>query len=359
MMTEANPRIVVIGAGIVGASIAYHLAGRGVQVTIIDKGAPAAGATAKSFAWINVSSALDVPYARLRNQALGEWRRLEAEIGPALALEWCGTLFASAEASRTEQRVDTHAAWGFDIRKLERREIEALEPGLVTPPSVGAIAAGEGAVEPVAATAALVDGAQRAGVQLITNNEVRRINAPGTRVGAVELADRQVPADIVVVAAGTEAPALCAPFNVDVPIHPSPGLILRFETSGRLLNHVVVTSDMELRQVSDNQLLVGADYPDEAAGETVDGVAQRVTGQIGTRLRGGETATLTGVEVGVRPMPSDGFPIVGFSAKVDGLYLAAMHSGVTLAPAIGRFAAMEIVDRTAVAALDDYRPTRF
>lgn len=359
MMIEANPRIVVIGAGIVGASIAYHLAGRGAQVTIIDKGAPAAGATAKSFAWINVSSALDVPYARLRDQALGDWHRLAAEIGPGLGLDWCGTVFATAEASKTEQRVNSHAAWGFDIRKLERREIEALEPGLVNPPSVGAIAAGEGAVDPVAATVALVDGAQRAGAQLIPDGEVRRIDATDKRASGVQLADRQVPADIVVVAAGTEAPALCAPFGVDVPIHPSPGLVFRFETSGRLLNHVVVTSDMELRQVSDDQLLVGADYPDEAAGETVDGVARRVTRQLGTRLRGGETATLTSVEVGVRPMPSDGFPIVGFSAKVDGLYLAAMHSGVTLAPAIGRFAATEIVDRTAVAGLDDYRPARF
>lgn len=359
MMTEANPRIVVIGAGIVGASIAYHLAGRGAQVTIIEKGAPAAGATAKSFAWINVSSALDVPYARLRDQALGEWHRLSAEIGPGLGLDWCGTVFATAEASKTEQRVDTHAAWGFDIRKLDRRQIEALEPGLVNPPPVGAIATGEGAIDPVAATVALIDGAQRAGAQLIPDGEVRGIDAPGNRVSAVELDDRQVPADIVVVAAGTQAPALCAPLDVTVPIQSSPGLILRFETSGRLLNHVVVTSDMELRQVSDDQLLVGADYPDEAAGETVDGVARRVTSQIGTRLRGGETATLTSVEVGVRPMPSDGFPIVGFSAKVDGLYLAAMHSGVTLAPAIGRFAATEIVDQTEVAALDDYRPARF
>ena len=52
---SAAPRIVVVGAGIVGASIAYHLSRRGAAVTVLDRGQPAGGATEKSFAWINAT----------------------------------------------------------------------------------------------------------------------------------------------------------------------------------------------------------------------------------------------------------------------------------------------------------------
>jgi glycine/D-amino acid oxidase-like deaminating enzyme len=58
-------------------------------------------------------------------------------------------------------------------------------------------------------------------------------------------------------------------------------------------------------------------------------------------------------------MPEDGMPVVGFAPDVPGLYLAAMHSGITLAPAVGRFAAMEILNDARVALLEPYRPARF
>jgi len=65
------------------------------------------------------------------------------------------------------------------------------------------------------------------------------------------------------------------------------------------------------------------------------------------------------VPVGYRPMPRDGFPVLGYPEPVPNLYLALMHSGVTLAPLVGELAAMEIVDGAWVQLLDAYRPERF
>jgi glycine/D-amino acid oxidase-like deaminating enzyme len=65
------------------------------------------------------------------------------------------------------------------------------------------------------------------------------------------------------------------------------------------------------------------------------------------------------VTVGVRPMPEDGMPVVGFAPELPGLYLATMHSGVTLAAAVGRFAATEILDGARIEMLEPYRPGRF
>jgi glycine/D-amino acid oxidase-like deaminating enzyme len=65
------------------------------------------------------------------------------------------------------------------------------------------------------------------------------------------------------------------------------------------------------------------------------------------------------VTVGLRPMPEDGKPVVGFAPDLPGLYLATMHSGVTLAAAVGRFAAMEILDGARIELLEPYRAERF
>jgi glycine/D-amino acid oxidase-like deaminating enzyme len=65
------------------------------------------------------------------------------------------------------------------------------------------------------------------------------------------------------------------------------------------------------------------------------------------------------VTVGRRVMPADEYPIVGFAANCPNLYIAAMHSGVTLAPLIGQLAALEILDQARVSSLEPYRPSRF
>ena len=63
--------------------------------------------------------------------------------------------------------------------------------------------------------------------------------------------------------------------------------------------------------------------------------------------------------VGYRPMPRDGFPVLGFPKGTPNVYIALTHSGVTLAPLIGELAAMEIVDGVTVKMLSPYRPDRF
>ena len=65
------------------------------------------------------------------------------------------------------------------------------------------------------------------------------------------------------------------------------------------------------------------------------------------------------VPVGYRPIPLDGFPVLGFSPKAPNVYLALTHSGVTLAPLIAQLAAIEIADGAKVDLLSDYRPSRF
>src|SRR5579864_1510299 len=82
--------VVIVGAGIMGASIAYHLAKRGAKVTILEKQRPGAGATEKSFAWINSFSKLPRSYYDLNLYGIAGWRRLSLEIAD-LHVQWGGS----------------------------------------------------------------------------------------------------------------------------------------------------------------------------------------------------------------------------------------------------------------------------
>ena len=86
-----RPSVIIAGAGIVGATLAYHLASAGAAVTIIERSRPASGVTARSFAWINVVRGNAPAIARLRSLAIADYRCLERELNGALAIDWSGS----------------------------------------------------------------------------------------------------------------------------------------------------------------------------------------------------------------------------------------------------------------------------
>lgn len=358
-MAAKAPRIVVVGAGIVGASVACHLARRGATVTLVDRGQPAGGVTGRAFAWINVAHGQPVHYARLRHLALDEYRRLERELAPAVRVDWCGALSWSPEPAEVERFVSDHAEWGYDVRLLDRAEVLALEPNLTAPPECAAHAPGEGALDPVSTTRALVAAARDAGADIRTGVEVLGITADDGRVTGVSMVDGFVTADMVVLAAGTGAAALCAPIGVALPVRASPAVLLRFRTPRPLVGRIVSTPAMEVRQASDTILLAAEDYIDNSPENGPRAIAERTLAAIRRDLRGGDGVSIVDAVVGLRPIPADDFPIVGFAAGVAGLYLTVMHAGLVMAPTVGRLATEEILDGREAAALAPCRLERF
>ena len=358
-MTDAAPRTLVIGGGIVGASVAYHLARRGAAVTLIDGNDPQRGATARSFAWVNAWSGRTMPYVRLRHHAIGEYHRLQQELGGALPLKWSGTLVWKTAPADTEKRVRKLAGAGYDVRLVDGGEIARMEPNLKNPPAVAAFAANEGAAEPVETTRILLRAARQAGAEILAPQTVEALVATNGRISAVRVAGTLLEADIVVVAAGTGTEALMRELGLSVPVEASPAIIARFRTETPLARSVIISPSMEIRQVSDHDLLAAASYIDDSGQNGPNAVANRILSNIENDFRHARTVRFDNVEVGWRPIPSDGLPIVGFVKGIDGLYLTVMHSGITLAPAVGRLAAVEILDGIEVGLLDICRPGRF
>jgi glycine/D-amino acid oxidase-like deaminating enzyme len=164
---DLDKRVVVIGAGIVGASLAYHLVRKGAKVTVVEADGVASGVTGTSFAWINATHGEADPIAPLRGAAIAEYRHLETQL-PGLKVRWTGAL--SYRASSTEALPGS----GNPASKngVSRSQIIDLEPNLKHPPESASYVADEGALDAVQATHALIAGAQAHGAKVLTHTRV-------------------------------------------------------------------------------------------------------------------------------------------------------------------------------------------
>jgi len=358
-MTGCYPGTVIVGAGIVGASIAYHLARRGAPVTVIDGADIAGGATARSFAWINSWSSASKAYARLRHHSLQDYHRLQHDLDGALPLTWSGALIWKDDTADTERRVLEQASAGYDVALIDADRIQQVEPNLSTPPDLAALATGEGAIEPIEATRVLIRAAEAEGADVRLGTAVDGLVLDAASVTGVAVGGEIVPADRVVIAAGTATNTLAANAGIDIPLQHSPALLIRYRTNARLIGRIIICPEFEIRQASDNALLAATDFVDAEGENGPDAIARRLQATLGSRLQGADNLQLEAVEIGLRPIPADGLPVVGRVPQVNGLYLSVMHSGITLAPAIGRFAAAELLDDAAIDLLDICRPQRF
>lgn len=372
-------RVVVIGAGIVGAAIAYNLSKRGCDVVLIDKDEPASQASGNSFAWINASY-FDTPdsYYWLRIHSLNEYHRLAAELEFPIhwggSLEWYHTAEQVKEVADGIQRIQQQgaAAWMVD-----RERVAELEPNLeLGSDRQVAWSSRDGAVDPAATTRALVDGAIAHGCTVISSAEVTAIELSNQGV-QIKAGAHDLSPDLVVMATGASANELARKINLgtDLVLPATPGVIVTTRPMEPLLNTVCYTTDSHFNQLPDGRVVIGEkagppqteehaallsgrpnSYPNA---ELAMQHARRVIDTAGTYVAKLAGAEVERVGVGWRPLPLDGLPTIGHVPKSPQVYLASMHSGVTLAPIVGHLAAMEILDGARVELLDDFRVERF
>ena len=376
---EVPRKVVVVGAGIVGAAIAWRLAGRGVRVVLIDKGRAGHGASSHSFAWINAGGKEPIGYHNLNRRSMGVWPRFAVAIGDhgdpdSVGLRWGGKVSWESEPAAAERlvaRVRLLQNWGYPTRLIDAGELERLEPSL----DVGRVAAAEyspneGQVEPQMVVDACLRRLRELGCEVIEDREVTGFERGSDgRVHALVTASDYLEADAVVVAAGTATTGLAALAGVNVPQARSPGVVIRTSPRPRLLENVPVVyapavdrerPEIHLRQCADGCVMIGEGDQESLAEDDSQSHADELLARARRYLPGLDGAGAVPVPVGWRPMPLDGYPVMGFASEAPNLYVAITHSGVTLAPALSQLAAQEICGGApADAVLGPYRPQRF
>ena len=361
--TGGRDRIVIAGGGIIGANLAYALARRGADVTVVERTAPGSGATANSFAWINSTySKQPWPYFQLNRLGIEAWRQLDRDLPGALPLRWGGSMewYADpARAARFRDQVKKHQAWGYPTEIIDDARLEALEPKVTFGPVAAAgYATLEGHVDPVRVTEVLLAEAAKLGARVQHPCEVTGLDQPQGRLRAVKTSSGDIPADVLVVACGTDTPRVARLAGLTVPLKESPGVLVHTAPLPALIDRVILAPAAHMKQKPDGRVVTGMGFggtPSNDASREGGEAFLKMAATVLPALRG---ATLEKVTLGWRPLPADEFPIVGTATRPD-VYLTVMHSGVTMAPLMGRLAAIEILDGVKAEPLEPYRLSRF
>ncbi len=380
MALLGSRRCAVIGAGVLGASVAAQLASAGMQVTLLDQAQPGRATSRWSFAWLNSNDKAPRPYHDLNHAGIRAWAELAPDLDGAAWYRPVGNLeLASSDVGRAELegRVRRLTEWGYPARLIDPAEASELEPALRFPEPARTAAwfPGEGYVLTEPLITRLVARAASHGADVLTGEQGRVTSldsGPGevrtvrTAAGAILVADE------VVCCAGRWTPELAAMAGAVCPLPlvdwekpgaTAPGLAVRvgpLASAGPM--RLVHTPEICLRPHSG--ALLHLEAPDAAVDlHTPEPALRRWAAALLRRaqqtVRGLIDARVEEFQACVRPMPADGQSIVGRLPGAPGLYVAVTHSGVTLAAHLSRLIAAELTTATPPAALAPYRPARF
>lgn len=376
--TGDNKHVAVIGAGIVGSSIAYHLSKLGVRVTLIERETVASGASHGTFAWINATWAKQPRhYHAFSQQGVNRWHRLQKELD--LPIVWGGSLewFASdSRQARLASDIAEQQAWGEPARMLTGAEAQALEPAVSFHGATQvASSPRDGAIDPVLVSKVLVAAAIQQGAQVLERCEVLDVDDASDQKGKLlRTSCGPIKADRVVLATGPDPLAVKRFGGFDLPQRSTPGVIVVTHPVKPLLRGILVAPGIHIHQRMDGRLVIGeqegapdtaahaarlADRPTRFPGNLVaDQHAQRLIATTRDYLPSIGEVEVDEVLIGWRPLPVDGHPVIGPSPADDRVYVAIMHSGVSLAAITGDLVARELADGVEMAALQPFRANR-
>lgn len=381
--------VAVIGGGVIGTAITYYLTLRGLSVVLIENGDLAAGASGACGGSVSMQTKRGGPVltCAMRSQEL--YRALGEELGRDLEYEEQGSLIVAETTAEHEylmKLAEEQSAAGLKVDWLDGTAA-ARECGAVLSRSVATAryCATDAEVNPLAVVFAFADAAKKRGARIRTRTRVTAIPMHNDRIVGVETDRGDIAAPIVVNAAGAWAPAIGEMAGVSVPVKPRRGVVLvtepvAFRVRGTVFSTKYLMSKrpsakasmggaelsfsggLVLAQTAAGNLLIGSSRDDVGFDvgtppEIVEFIAQEAV----RILPALSSVSLIRAYAGLRPLASDGLPIIGMAPGLSGFVLATGHEGdgVALAPWTGRAVAALVDTTTPSDDLAPFSPHRF
>ena len=351
-MTQASSgaNIIVIGAGVVGCSLAFHLARAGARVRVFDKGGICAGMSARSGALVRMHYTF-APEAELAWKSLHYFRNWSDIVGGRCGFVETG--FAVVVDERNAPRLRANVAMlqriGVNTEVVTAAELRQREPNaFVDDVALAAFEPQSGYADPVATTESLAAAAKGHGADFSTNTPVARIAHRGGRAaGVVDGAGRVHEADAVCVVAGPWTDALLAPLGVKIGIKSERAQIAFFKRPPQLKHCIYIDTiaGSYFRPHGDDLTLAGlggwkpeaeANPDDFRESNDADFIAA-VRKRLAQRIPAMADAPYARGHAGIYDVSPDARAVMGAVPGVDALFVAAGFSGTGFktAPAVG------------------------
>jgi sarcosine oxidase, subunit beta len=363
--------VVVVGGGVMGCSIAFHLAERGVDVLLLERGTVCSGMSARSGALVRTHYT-NAPEARMALAGLAYFQDWRARVGG-----WCGFTVTGAailvgphDAERLRRNVAMLRGLGADTEVATPGELAAEHPELdVGGVGLAAVEPRSGYADPVATTFAFASRAVDLGARIRQGVAVHAVRAAGGRVTGLSTSDGEVGADAVVLACGPWVDPLARTAGFELGITPERSQLAFFRRPDGARRHPAVIDGVlgtYFRPHGGELSLLGVEAGHhvevDAIDREVEGYDHRVVAPALARLAG-RVPAFAGAPFarghrGVYDTSPDGRAVLDAAPGVAGLFVAGGFSGTGFkkAPAVGACMAELVADGRATTV--DIRPFR-
>ncbi len=364
--------VLVIGGGVIGSSIAYHLARQGRQVLVVERSQVASRPAAS---WASAGGVRrqgrHPAEAQLALEAIARWPALEQELDADLHYRRGGNLLLAESEAEAEQLVNFvhhQQELGFtDVQLLDRQKVHDLVAGLHERVIAGSYSPADGQADPPRTTRAFAAAARRYGAIYWDETLCSSLLMQGQRVIGAQTARGEVQVGQIVLAAGAWSDDIAATIGIRLPIRTRAlQMILSTPANVKTLQPVLsaVGRSLSLKQLSDGTFFLGG-------GWLGDPVSNRSDYQLRPASIEGNWKTacellpevgqqqISNAWCGLEAQSIDNIPFTGTVPGIEGLTLAVGFSGhgFALAPAIGRTIADQVAGHP-TPELDGLSPSR-
>ena len=254
---KQKPKILVVGSGIIGASIALSCLNLGGDVVVLEQNKLGGAASGNSFGWINASFAETPAYFDLRNAAVHAFRNLTTRLNLNDSVRWQGTLWWEDSGQELKNQFNNLLARGYAANLLNRNEIKNLEPNLKDVPEAAIFTPYEGAAEADRVALKMLAKLTDEGGKVISGCTVEGLQFKKDRVSGVQTNIGEMACGMVVLATGAAAQNGLLGCEWSLPMQNKKGLIVQTSPVPDLINHILMTNDVHFKQNVDGTLTAG------------------------------------------------------------------------------------------------------
>jgi sarcosine oxidase subunit beta len=381
-MTNRTAEAVVIGAGVIGASVAFHLARGGLRPIVVDRSDPAAGSSGACDGLVFLQTKKPGVHLELALASRRRFAELAAQLGPGIEFRPTGGMClieSAAELAASRRFVALQAQSGLAVELVDGREARRREPGLSAAVLAATCCPDDAQVNPYGLAFAFLREARAAGAELLAGEAVCGIETEKGRVCAVRTSRRRIATPRVVNAAGAHAAEIGRLAGLAIPIVPRRGQILVTAARPPLVRHALVSAQyiaakfdpqlaaggrmgFSVEQAASGNLLLGSTR--EFAGfdrRTTFAGIRAVAARVAAVLPALAAVPVIRTFAGLRPYTPDGLPIIGEAPGLAGFFIAAGHEGdgIALAPITGELVAAALTGGRPRFSLEPFRLERF